>query len=111
MREVAELIATLVPSVAGEPEYLTYRAAFQRYAGINPMQTDAIACREVLRIRGNEVPAANALDTDGWLDLIAGEIVYPALGHEHMVFVYDFPASQAALARIRPGEPPVAERF
>jgi lysyl-tRNA synthetase class 2 len=25
--------------------------------------------------------------------------------------VYDFPASQAALARIRPGDPPVAERF
>lgn len=111
MREVAELITALAPSFAGEPEYLTYRAAFQRYAGINPMQTDAVACREVLQIRGNEVPAANALDTDGWLDLVAGEVVYPALGHERLAFVYDFPASQAALARIRRGDPPVAERF
>jgi lysyl-tRNA synthetase class 2 len=25
--------------------------------------------------------------------------------------VYDYPASQAALARVRPGDPPVAERF
>jgi elongation factor P--(R)-beta-lysine ligase len=111
MREVAELIAALVPSVTAEPEYLTYRAAFQRYAGINPMQTDAAACREVLRIRGNEVPAAKALDTDGWLDLLAGEVVYPALGHRQATFVYDYPASQAALARIRPDTPPVAERF
>lgn len=111
MREVAELIIALVPSVTAEPEYLTYRAAFQRYAGINPMQTDAAACREVLRIRGNEVPAAKALDTDSWLDLLAGEVVYPALGHGQATFVYDYPASQAALARIRPDTPPVAERF
>ena len=33
------------------------------------------------------------------------------LGVERPVLLYDFPASQAALARIRPGEPPLAERF
>ena len=30
---------------------------------------------------------------------------------ERPALLYDYPASQAALARVRPGNPPVAERF
>ncbi|HLW74292.1 MAG TPA: amino acid--tRNA ligase-related protein, partial [Gammaproteobacteria bacterium] len=56
-------------------------------------------------------PAERELDLNGWLDLLAGELVYPALGQGGLTFIYDYPASQAALARVRPGEPPVAERF
>jgi len=37
-------------------------------------------------------------------------IIEPQL-HNTLVFVYDFPSSQAALARIRPGKIPMAERF
>ncbi|HET7396614.1 MAG TPA: EF-P lysine aminoacylase EpmA [Gammaproteobacteria bacterium] len=111
MREVAELVATLVPSVAGEPEYLTYREAFQRHAGIDPFQMDAQLCRSALQNAGREPPAVTELDDDDWLDLVAGELVYPALGQHGIAFVYDYPANQAALARIRPDEPPVAERF
>lgn len=111
MREVAELVTTLVPSVAGEPEYLTYREAFQRHAGIDPFQMDAQLCRSALQNAGREPPAVTELDDDDWLDLVAGELVYPALGQHGIAFVYDYPANQAALARIRPDEPPVAERF
>src|SRR3546814_11630789 len=38
-------------------------------------------------------------------------VVGPQLGRGAPTFVYDFPASQAALARVRDGDPPVAERF
>jgi lysyl-tRNA synthetase class 2 len=37
--------------------------------------------------------------------------VQPHLGIDRPTLVYDYPASQAALARIRLGNPPVAERF
>jgi elongation factor P--(R)-beta-lysine ligase len=37
--------------------------------------------------------------------------VEPNLGRGRLTFLYDYPASQAALARIRPGNPAVAERF
>jgi lysyl-tRNA synthetase class 2 len=37
--------------------------------------------------------------------------IEPELGRGGPTFVHDYPASQAALARIRPGNPPVAERF
>src|SRR5262249_33417780 len=35
----------------------------------------------------------------------------PQLGRDRPTILYDYPASQSALARIRPGNPPVAERF
>jgi lysyl-tRNA synthetase class 2 len=37
--------------------------------------------------------------------------VEPHLGKESLTFIYDYPASQAALARVRAATPPVAERF
>ena len=111
MAEVAELVAALVPSVAEAPEYLTYREAFERHAGIDPFSAKPQDCRDALQRAEREPLPVSALDTDGWLDLLAGELVYPALGHGRLSFVYDYPVSQAALARIRRDDPPVAERF
>jgi lysyl-tRNA synthetase class 2 len=50
-------------------------------------------------------------DRDGWLDWLLTQRVQSKLGVGRPVLLYDFPASQAALAQIRPGEPPLAERF
>jgi len=38
-------------------------------------------------------------------------IIEPRLGLGRLTFLYDYPASQASLARVRPGNPPLAERF
>jgi len=51
------------------------------------------------------------LDRRQWLDLLISLVIQPALPEESLTFIYDFPADQAALARIRPGSPPEAERF
>ncbi len=110
MAEVAELIGTLLPEMTTEPEYLSYREAFERYAGFDPFSGGLAECREALQQHG-VTPPQTALDYDGWLDLIAGNLVYPALGEGGLTFIYDYPAAQAALARIRDGDPPVAERF
>lgn len=110
MAEVAELLGALVPELA-PPEYLTYGEAFQRHAGLDPFAATPQACRAALTADGHHPPAEGELDRDGWLDLLAGELVYPALGQGRLTFIYNYPASQAALARVWPGEPPVAERF
>jgi len=39
------------------------------------------------------------------------ELVQPRLGLQRPVLLFDYPASQAALARVKPGNPPLAERF
>ena len=49
-------------------------------------------------------------DKDAWLDLVMTHVIEPRLG-DGLVFVRDYPASQAALARLRSGNPPVAARF
>jgi lysyl-tRNA synthetase class 2 len=38
-------------------------------------------------------------------------LVEPSFEHEKLTFVYDYPASQASLARVRQDKTPVAERF
>jgi lysyl-tRNA synthetase class 2 len=51
------------------------------------------------------------LDRDGWLDLLLTHCLETELGRGRLTFIRDYPPSQAALARIRPGTDPVAERF
>jgi lysyl-tRNA synthetase class 2 len=111
MAEVAELLAVLLPRHARSVEYLSYRDAFRQHAGLDPFAAGSQDCMAALRRADRNPPTESELDYDGWLDLVAGELVYPKLGRERVTFIYDYPASQAALARIRPGEPPLAERF
>jgi lysyl-tRNA synthetase class 2 len=96
----------------GAAERISYREAFQRYAGIDPHAADGLALAAAVRQCGVQPPASlDPADRDGWLDLLMVERVQPNLGVERPALLYDYPASQAALARIRPGHPPVAERF
>ena len=111
MREVTELIGALLPAAQVTAEYLSYRQAFQQHADCDPFTAEIPDCLQVLQESGRYLPAAGDLDKDGWLDLVAAELVYPKLGWQGLSFIYDYPASQAALARVRPGDPPVAERF
>jgi lysyl-tRNA synthetase class 2 len=50
-------------------------------------------------------------DPTPWLDLLLSHCIAPRLGQGRLTFIYDYPVSQAALARVRLGSPPVAERF
>jgi len=118
MDEVEELVrGVLGAERAGGAafERRTYRDAFQRFAGVDPL-TDPVA--RLAEAASEAAGGASRLpdlgdDRDAWLDLLMVSAVQKELGRERPTFVYDFPASQAALARVRsiPGEPPVAERF
>ncbi len=91
---------------------LTYDEAFKRHAGTKVLKLSTAQLADVARSRGIEPPPGlRADDRDGWLNLLLAELVEPHLGRERGQFLYDYPASQAALARIRKDDPPVAERF
>jgi len=53
---------------------------------------------------------AEALRTDRFDEILAGE-VEPHLGMESPVFLYEYPVELGALARVKEGDPGIAERF
>ena len=89
---------------------LSYRDAFVQHGGIDPFQisTDALAARA--RDASLNVTGSSPSERDSLLDFLFSHCVQPALG-DGRVYVFDYPASQAALARVRACEPAVAERF
>jgi lysyl-tRNA synthetase class 2 len=92
---------------------LSYRDAIIEACGIDCRTAGAAEIRPVLASRGIEPANAGHWDRDAWLDLLMGAVVGPGLGHDAPVFIRDYPASQAALARVRtePDGSRVAERF
>jgi lysyl-tRNA synthetase class 2 len=111
MAEVEALLRQLLaPHRTLRPaEHLSYQAALQRHAQIDPFNASD---RELLQAAArHEIRCDAELDRDAKLDLLMGLIVGPRLGREAPCFIYDYPASQAALARLKPGSPSVAARF
>ncbi len=110
MRLTSELCEALLQR--GPAERLSYREAFERYAGLDPHAADGRTLTAAAEKYGVAAPASLSIeDRDGWLDLLLAERVQPNLGIARPLLLYDYPAGQAALARVRPGDPPVAERF
>lgn len=111
MTEIDELLRRLIGTPAADR--ITYAEAFTTYCAIDPHEADIEILRAVSSQRGIQLIDADAahLTRDEWLDLLLSHVVAPALGRDRAVFIYDFPANQAALARVRPGVPAVAERF
>jgi lysyl-tRNA synthetase class 2 len=90
-----------------------YRAAMQEACGVDCRSAASTEIRAALAKRGVEPVDSEGWERDAWLDLLMGAVVGPTLGHDAPVFVEDYPASQAALARLRSeGDgTEVAERF
>ena len=97
-----------------EPELLTVAAAFERFAGIDLLDTvaggkgdrDALAAAAGARVR--------ITDDDTWSDIfskILVEHVEPKLGQGRLTVLFEYPAPEAALARAKASDPRVAERF
>ncbi len=101
------------PSLPEFPfERITYDDAFERAVGTRVLARATDELPALCRQAGVDPPASLAADDrDGWLNLLLAERVEPFLATRGAVFLYDFPASQAALARVRDEDPPVAERF
>ena len=105
-------VETLLDRLVGPCKFarrLDFREAFKRFAGLDPFVVDLDTLHEACKAYGFDSRRAKA-DRDICLDWLLAEAVQPALGSGR-VFVLDFPATRAALARVRPGDFPVAERF
>jgi len=107
-----QLLADLAMAAIGceQPEQMTYREAFLRYAKVDPFTADAAALSAVLSMQTSAEEHERAF----WLDRILIEHVEPQLGQQRPTILYDYPSDQSALALVRlatQNEPAVAERF
>ncbi len=114
MLEVADLLDELFSDSDAEledgPLFLTYQQGMIQYAGLDPF----CASDEDIKEFGVELAAADLeLNRDGWLDMIMSHKVEKALPKNQLVFIYNYPASQAALAKVKNDENGqlIAERF
>ena len=125
MADVENLVAHVAESVLGRPsvvrqgrlidvqppwQRLSVRAAFARWAAVD---LDSCASAETLFRRARALGYGSARREDRWEDLfhkILLEKVEPELAKLGAVHLFDYPRSLAALAKLKEGDPAVAER-
>jgi lysyl-tRNA synthetase class 2 len=110
MDEVAELLK-LALALAGRRATVrdtSFRQLYQDKFGFDPMEASEAELRSPLGVYDID---PRGLTRDDWLDLLMTHLIQPSIPANRILLVYDYPVSQCALAKIRPGKPPVAERF
>ncbi len=113
MRDCAQLLARLLGTrrKLDTPQYLTYREAVSEFAGVDALEATPAELRACVGRHSIDAPREAPEDRDFWLDLLMSTVVGPRLGAGRLCFLHDYPASQAALARLNPRDPRVARRF
>ncbi len=109
MKEVAELISFLVSNYFEllENTFISYRDIFKKYAGID-FQTATQA--DYIQVFADHSIGLNSfISMDQYQELILDQIIMPKMKKQRITFVYDFPAEQAALAKLN--QQGFAERF
>ena len=109
MDEVAELVGLGLPG--RKIERVTVAALAAALAYPDPHTADTPTLAAFARARGAVLSAGDAADRVLLLDFLLEHLVREGLGSGRAAFLYDFPVEQGAYARVRPGPPPVAERF
>lgn len=110
MQETIGLVDAALAMVGRRAEVVIqgYRQLFLDELDIDPMHAPVEHLRATLDEYGID---PSGLCRDDWLDLLVTHRLQPAFPRDRITVIHDYPASQCALAKIRPGEPPLAERF
>lgn len=110
MRLLSDLSEALL--ARGPAELVSYGDAFERHVGVEPHAASVEALAGAATGYKIAVPDGLLQDRDGLLNLLLVELVEPHLGRGRPTILYEYPASQAALARVRQARSTaVAERF
>ncbi|MFC6276268.1 elongation factor P--(R)-beta-lysine ligase [Psittacicella hinzii] len=92
-------------------EYLeryTYDFIFKKYLGFSPLEADHKLLVEQAKLYG--LYAAYKYDSDTILEFLFSTCIEPYLGKRNPVAIYNYPASQAALAQVTSEDPRTAQR-
>jgi len=110
-------VNALIRFVAGDfltlerSQFYTYQDAMIKFANVDPFKATKKELGQAVEKASIDVVGMDNATRDSWLDLLMSQVVEKNLPLNCPVFIYDYPASQAALAKIRKGAFDVAERF
>jgi len=108
MDEMDALFQHLLEMPAAERK--TYAAIFHEHLALDPHTADLAELAACAKAHNINVQM-DVTERDTWLQLLMSECIEAKLGLTRPCFIYDFPISQAALARIQNTTPPTAARF
>lgn len=109
MDEMDELLQLVLG--CGDAQRMSYQQAFLSVLGVCPLEASMTELKRVASELGLSDIAEPEQDRDTLLQLLFSIGVEGKIGQDVPAFVFDFPASQAALAKINPQDPRVADRF
>ena len=110
MQEVAQLVGLCLETELAV-EKVSYQQLFEHFLHWDPL---LVSLEQIKASAVDKVPGAADMDLeqrDDWLDLLLTHLIEQHLGQGRLTFVYDYPASQASLARLNSQNPRVASRF
>lgn len=112
IEDTLALLARLIDErhLRSPPEVLEYRGAFRDLAGLDPFEAPVAALAGAADADAG-LRAALGARRDDWLDLVLATRVAPRFAKDRLTVLRHYPASQAALARLCPADPAVADRF
>lgn len=109
MDEMDELLQLILG--CQQAERMSYQQAFLNVLGVCPLEGSMLELKQAAAKLGLSDIAEPEEDRDTLLQLLFSIGIEGKIGQKVPAFVYDFPASQAALAQINPTDNRVAERF
>ncbi len=107
--EMDELLTVVLATPSAQRT--SYTDLFQQYLNLNIQTCTDEQLRQVIADAGWMHESIDLFNRDTCLQLLMSHAIEPQLGFEAPLFVYDFPSTQAALARLSQTQPPMAERF
>lgn len=90
-------------------EKISYRQLFMDKLALDPLLASVSDLAEVALQHGISIDSECTVDE--WLDILMVQTLEPELGQNGLSFVYDYPASQASLARLSATDQRLASRF
>jgi elongation factor P--(R)-beta-lysine ligase len=117
MDEIEQLIQYLMAQLNVEIKTqvitrISYRQAFINALGIDPLIANMAEIKSVAEKNHIDIPIGmDVNDKDMWLDWLITQSVAPSFNQNEFTFLFDYPASQAALAKLSEQDSQVAHRF
>ncbi|MFK5914328.1 MAG: EF-P lysine aminoacylase EpmA [Woeseiaceae bacterium] len=111
MDEMEELLTVLMAENNVNFKRISYQQAFINQLEIDPFEVNLKQLKQCAEKFNIEIPQGMNDDKDMWLDWFMVDKIAPNFSKECFTFLYDYPASQASLARLDNDDSRKANRF